>query len=366
MDIGIIIPSLKNYGGSQKFMLECVNLWHKNNDITLYTCNFDNRIIENYDFDFDINILNTPIFPRNDQFHQFFPLIMKKLKKQVKMHEIYNTHVFPSFFIDKSPMVYCPQEPLRICYDLKDFTMKREDIPLHIKFSFQFYIPFLKWMDKKNAKFDQVVANSYFSKKQLEDVYGVETSVIYPGVDYEKFKNKDCEDYILVVNRIDPAKRIEIAIYTMKYLSQMKMKIIGTGSPIVIKNLKNLVKELKLEDRIEFIENVTENELIEAYSKCFCTIFTPFREPFGMVALESMAAGKPVIGCNVGGFTEIVEDNKHGFLVEPDPKIISEKIKFLIDNPEIYKKMSKECLKQSSNFTWKKTANQLMNLFKNY
>ena len=291
---------------------------------------------------------------------------MKSLKKQVGIHDIINPHLFPSFFIHQHPHVYCPHDPLRIAYDLFDFTMKREDIPSYVKFSLKLYLPFLKWIDKKNAKFDAMVANSYFSKKYLEDVYNKECNVVYPGVDFENFKNSASENFILVISRLDPTKRIEIPILTMKYLNHFKMKIVGKGNEFFTKKLKNLVKQLNMEDRVEFIENINENELIELYSKCFCTIFTPIREPFGMVILESMAAGKPVIGCNEGGFTEIIENGKHGFLTDTNPKNIAEKIKFLKDNPEIYKKMSRRCEKQASKFTWEKTADGLMNIFKEY
>lgn len=366
MDIGVIIPSLKSYGGAQKCVLECINLWQKYNDITLYTCNYDERITENYKLDIDIKILNTKLFPRNDHYHQFFPLSMKYLHKQVGDHDIFNPHIFPSFFIHKNPSVYYPQEPLRIAYDLFDFTMQREDISNYVKFSLKLYMPFLKYLDKKNAKFDSIVANSHFSKKYLEDTYKKECDVVYLGVDFENFKNSDSENFILFVSRFDSAKRIEIPILTMRYLNSFKMKIVGKGSEFTTNKLKELVKKLKLTDKIEFIEDINESKLIELYSKCFCTIFTPLREPFGMVALESMAAGKPVIGCNEGGFTEVIENGKHGFLTDPNPKILADKIRFLKDNPEIYKKMSKECEKQASKFTWQKTADGLMDIFKEY
>lgn len=93
----------------------------------------------------------------------------------------------------------------------------------------------------------------------------------------------------------------------------------------------------------------------------------PHKEPFGIVALESMTAGTPVIGLkNGGGYSEIIEDGKTGFLIGFDPKVIAQKIQFLQNDKENYRRMVKNCKKSANNYTWDITAQNAFNVFKAY
>ncbi|MBU1625816.1 glycosyltransferase family 4 protein [bacterium] len=86
---------------------------------------------------------------------------------------------------------------------------------------------------------------------------------------------------------------------------------------------------------------LSQNELAELYQYMdICVVPSVWQEPFGIVALEGMASGKPLIVTNVGGLKTIVEDNISGFIVEPDnPESLASKLKLLIDAPELREKM---------------------------
>lgn len=361
MDIGMIIPKLDSIGGGEKFFLECLSRWQIKNDVTVYTTSFDEELLKEFQINANVELIK-PIIKNPSLSLMTLPLEMKKLGNKIGKHDVYNPHLFPTNLIKNKPSVWCPQEPPRMLYDLKKYLMKRNDISLFRKLLFYSYSDMLKYINDNYTTVNEIVANSYYTKNYLENVYKKNINhVVYPGVDWENFKfKKGKENVILVVNRLFPEKRVDLAIKSMEFLDDYMLWIVGEG--VYLNTLKKLVLEMGLEKRVKFWGKVSEKKLIELYSECFCTVFTPLREPFGMVALESMAAGKPVIGCKEGGFTEIMEDGVHGFLIDPDPKKIAEKIIYLYENSALYEKMRKECRIESQKYSWDATSENLYNI----
>lgn len=125
---------------------------------------------------------------------------------------------------------------------------------------------------------------------------------------------------------------------------------------LIKENCRNYQKNL-ICHRIVFYDFVDDKKLTSLYKEAFCVIFMPYNEPFGIVALESLAAGTPVIGLKNGeGYSEIIDDGKNGFLTGFDPHVIADKIRFMQNDEEKYKKMVKDCKKSAENYTWDKTA----------
>lgn len=361
MNIGMIIPKLDSIGGGEKFFLECLSRWQMNNDVTVYTTSFNENLLKEFRINVNVELIK-PIIKNPSLSLMTLPLEMKGLSKKIGKHDVYNPHLFPTNLIKNKPSVWYPHEPPRMLYDLKKYLMKRNDISLFKKILFYSYSDILKYINDHYTTVNEIVANSYYTKNYLENVYKKNINhVIYPGVDWENYKfKKGKENIILVVNRLFPEKRVDLAIKSMEFLKDYVLWIVGDG--VYSETLKKLVLEMGLENRVKFWEKVSEKKLIELYSECFCTVFTPLREPFGMVALESMASGKPVIGCNNGGFTEIVKNGIHGFLIDPYPKKIAEKIIYLSENKDLYEKMCKECRMESQKYSWNSTSENLYNI----
>lgn len=100
---------------------------------------------------------------------------------------------------------------------------------------------------------------------------------------------------------------------------------------------------------------LNQDELSRLYLETdICVVPSIWPEPFGIVALEAMAAGKPVIATNVGGLKTIVRDNETGFLIPPmDPDILAQKLEILLDNPLLRKDMGKRAQQLvSERYTW--------------
>ncbi len=111
--------------------------------------------------------------------------------------------------------------------------------------------------------------------------------------------------------------------------------------------------ELGFDKNQKIINN--DNKLARVYSESICLLCVSRQEPLGLTSLESMACETPVLAVNEGGYRETVVDGVTGYLLPRDPKVFAEKIKFLMDNPDIARKMGKAGREHvKKNFTWEK------------
>ncbi len=169
-----------------------------------------------------------------------------------------------------------------------------------------------KYDFKTSQKVDFFVANSNEVAGRIKTFYGRMSTVIYPPVDVEKIisltKNIKKEDFYLIASRITGAKGIERAIELSEKIG-FKLKIVGesSGYSSIEKNNRN---------KVEFLGRLTDDELYKTYAKAKALITLATQEDFGMTAVESQAAGTPVIAFNGGGFKETVIDNVTGVLVD--------------------------------------------------
>lgn len=177
---------------------------------------------------------------------------------------------------------------------------------------------------------------------------------------YFRIKNES-KNKVLVVSRLYPDKRIDLTIrsFAMSENKDLKLEIIGSGPEE--HNLKLLVKHLDLKN-VTFRGQVSEKELIKAYTEAHMILYTPIREMFGIVPVEAMAAGVPVIATNEGGLKETVVHGQTGYLIEANANKIAEKIN-LLKNNDIRFKMSKQAKKRAKEFTWEKAAHQTIKVF---
>jgi glycosyltransferase involved in cell wall biosynthesis len=143
-----------------------------------------------------------------------------------------------------------------------------------------------------------MVANSNHVAARIKRYYGRDAAVIHPPVDFDAFKRSDRDDgFYLLAAAFAPYKRVDLAIEAFNRL-QWRLKIIGTGQEE--RRLKRLAGPT-----VEFLGWRAADELRDAYASCRALIF-PGEEDFGIVPLEAMASGKPVIAYGAGGVLETV------------------------------------------------------------
>ncbi len=169
------------------------------------------------------------------------------------------------------------------------------------------------WDYAAAARADVVVANSQTVSDRIKKYYNREAKVISPPVNVERFTNPHPQDkgYFLVVSRLIPYKRIDLAIQACNELG-LPLVVVGKGS-----ELKNLCKIAG--KTIQFDTQADDTAVVEYMKNCKAFLF-PGCEDFGITPVEAMSAGKPVIAYGKGGASETVEDGKTGILFAQQSK----------------------------------------------
>jgi glycosyltransferase involved in cell wall biosynthesis len=161
-----------------------------------------------------------------------------------------------------------------------------------------------RWDYQAAQKVDYFIANSENTKQRIKQYYKRESQVIHPFVDTEFFyPTVEKGNYFLLAGRLQAHKRADIVIKAFNEL-QLPLKIAGTGR--AVEKLQKIAGPT-----IEFFGRVSDEELRDLYSGAQAYIF-PQEEDFGMMPLEAMACGTPVIAYGKGGALETVTSGKTG------------------------------------------------------
>ncbi len=145
---------------------------------------------------------------------------------------------------------------------------------------------------------------------------------------------------ILFVGRLFKEKGVDLLLKACSSLmTDYRLKIVGAGWEK--DNLIEIVKDLKVEDRVEFLGFKTGQDLIDLYRQASIFVLPSlWPEPFGMVGLEANAASLPVLAFNVGGIGEWLEDGVNGFLIEPsNVAALAEKIELLLKDAGLSRRL---------------------------
>lgn len=161
-----------------------------------------------------------------------------------------------------------------------------------------------KWDYAAAQRPDYLVAISDTVSARISEYYNRDSQVIYPPVDTDKFRSiQQKADYYLVISRLVHYKRVDLAV---EACTKLNKRLIVAGKGPELRALKKLAGK-----SIEFIENPSDTEVIDLYSKAKGYIFSA-DEDFGITPVEAMASGVPVICYGKGGATETVIDKKTG------------------------------------------------------
>ena len=238
---------------------------------------------------------------------------------------------------------YCFTPP-RSMYDLKESHLASQT-PLerlrHVLYN-TFYQPLY---ENAIRKMDVILADSKNVQNRIQKFLGLESTVLYPPCDVDKFNWMGQEDYYLSTARLTSYKRVDIIIQAFIKLPQKRLIITSTGPDE--KKLKQLAEGF---DNIQFTGDINDNELKNLIGNAIATIYIPIDEDFGMSPVESMAAGKPVIGSGEGGLLETVIHGETGWLSSPNISV--EELVQMLDaaNPKLARSMRFSCEKQATGF----------------
>lgn len=224
-----------------------------------------------------------------------------------------------------------------------------------------------------NLKIDGLILVSSYLLKFFEE-YKKPKVVIPNGIDLERFKNRkekirkflDGKINLLFVGRIEERKGLIYLLQAFKILkerySNIRLIIVGDGEEE--KNCKNFVQKNNIKD-VHFLGSKSEKEIPAYYHTCDIFVAPSiFGESFGIVLLEAMAAKKPIVAFNIPGFSEVIKNEKEGFLVEnKNVKELAQKIALLIENEKIRKEMGERGWKTVQSYSWEKVGERVLNFY---
>lgn len=171
---------------------------------------------------------------------------------------------------------------------------------------------------------------------------------------------------VLLVGRIVPHKGIEHFVEAARHVPAARFVIAGAGS--FLEAMKRLAASLGVSDRIRFTGRVSEARLPEVYAACDVFVLPSVSrlEAFGIVALEAMATGKPVVVADIPGVREIIADGEEGLLAEPvNPLDLAGKIRRLLEDPERRRAMGQRGReKVLASFSIERVADQVEALYR--
>lgn len=200
-------------------------------------------------------------------------------------------------------LCYC-YTPMRFAWRYDDY-IRRENIPGFLKSLLPFFLePLRRWDLANSQNVDYFIAISQTVAERIKKIYGRESAIIYPPVEVELFRPGTIDrDYYLVVSRLNAYKRIDLVVEAFNRLA-LPLKIIGQGPDQA--RLQKLAGP-----SIEFLGRLTDQEIADHLAACRALIF-PGEEDFGIVPLEAMACGRPVIAYRAGGAAETVSEGQTG------------------------------------------------------
>lgn len=240
-------------------------------------------------------------------------------------------------------ILYCHTPP-RFIYDLKEHYLS--SIPMWQRPLLQLLIAYMRpQFEQAINKMDLIIANSVNIKRRIKHHLGLDSVVIYPPCAIEHFCWHKQEDFYLSTARVEPYKRVKAIVQAFMKMPDKKLVVASGGSQLP--ELQAMAFDCS---NIHFTGWCESEQLRQLMGSCIATLYLPIEEDFGMSPVESMAAGKPVIGVAEGGVMETVIEGKTGILCPANPSVddIIDAVNELDTLTSLA--MREECLLHAENF----------------
>jgi glycosyltransferase involved in cell wall biosynthesis len=345
-------------GGARRSVNEFAKRLKKDNQIDLfYIDNIDNKTEKQ----FFTNTFFYKFIPHTWSGHDWKAKLYKDTIELVKLYFIHKkiarfidkqnydlVFIEPSKFTQapfiltllKSKKVYYCQEPLRMVYE------PELEIPKNLHGAKYYYERLNRYVrkciDKYNIRHtDLLLANSKHTRDNIKRIYGLEALPSYMGVDTTIFKP------------VKKKKDIDV-LFIGSYA-------IADGYPLLEKASKLLKRKAVIKVLAAEKQWITDDTQIrDLYCRARIAVALMHHEPFGLIPIEAMACGVPVVAVNEGGYKETIIDGKTGYLIKRDPHILAEKIDILLTSAKVCESMSKKARENmEKSWTWDKNVDKL-------
>jgi glycosyltransferase involved in cell wall biosynthesis len=261
------------------------------------------------------------------------------------------------------PKVCCCLTPLRVVFDpvyassVLNGSSALKRTALHIGSGLFRVIDRLAWKRYSRVIFisregaNRAVAGKLIKERDVE--------IVHPGIGFAPELSEECDPYFLLPGRIMWTKNLELGIKAFQRMRELhpdlhhfRLVIAGNVNNKTGEYFRYIEKLSAGCDAIEFRISPTDNELRNLYRRSYSVLFTAFNEDWGIVPIEGMAFGKPVVAVNRGGPRESIRHGVQGFLEEPEPDAFAHRMAQLAHDPSLARTMGKAGWQHAHEFTW--------------
>ncbi len=329
MRIGVVYDFGINRGGGDYVMLNILEaICEAGHDVTLLTSN-PSGYHEASEF-FDAKIANTRVLrvmiPRFVQHPYSLALAAKRIASIEDNDLLILSDDIPKCLGNKKAMSYVHYlHATRFSFNRYNSSYADESVQDKIRWWLHERLFSLFFPKRKMSKRWLFVANSMITFEHTSKLFGLNASqitLLHPPVASAKMNrfwrnsNIEKEDLAISIGRLEKPKKHDEAIRALALTnSKFQLKIIGfTHNSIVLQELERIIKDLRLEDRVEILLNASRNVVFECLAKAKTIIHTSPYEPFGISVLEGMAVGCiPIVRKGLNGpWLEIIQEGKYG------------------------------------------------------
>lgn len=309
MRVALVHDYLNQMGGAERVVMAFHEIFP---NAPIYTSIYDPERVDPVFRTMDIRTTFMQKLPLVTKYHQpylpFYPFAMESLDLRGYDLVLSSSSAFGKGVITRPETLhicYC-HTPMRWCWNYDEYV-EREQLGKMARSILPILITGLRtWDQTSSMRVDYFIANSPVVADRIQKYYRREAVVIPPPVEAERFPfdpTIQAENYFLIVSRLIPYKRIDLAIEACNRL-QLPLVIIGSGRDL--DRLKTLAGPT-----IRFTGRLSDEEVIYYYTHCRALLF-PGEEDFGITPLEAQAAGRPVIAYGAGGALASVVDGITG------------------------------------------------------
>lgn len=276
---------------------------------------------------------------------------LHKFKHRTHFIKDHQWAIYSGFFAPSAVMrnpaqhnIYYCHTPPRFSYDMYDWYLSR--YPRWQRPLFKQFVELTKRnYEPAIKKMDIVIANSANVAKRLQRYLNCDADVIYPPCQTQYYQWLGQEDYYLSLARLEDYKRVDLIIRAFLQMPDKKLIVASGGN--ASQALKKLAQNAP---NIHFTGWIDEPRLKSLIGKAIATIYLPIDEDFGMSPVESMAAGKPVIGVAEGGLLETIVNGATGLLIPATPHVDDIIDAVIALTPARALQMRQDCQQQSTKF----------------
>ncbi len=390
MKIALLIHELEVQGGGER---QCValarELQRAGHDVTLFTSAYDPNCYAQICSELKIRITGRGWLPRlqKSSYLRRFLDMRHMLAAVDEAHDVWNPHHWPAHWAAVWLKQKLGGQVVWMCNDVPDFKQKYEsariDRPWVAKMKAMLYRRMWKYDARQIKNVDATVVLSDWTRSELLKVCDTTVSVVRSGMDSglrvagdsckirHRFGFASTDFVVLWFGILMPHRRLEDGIIATALLRKrgIGVRLLIAGSPFAFpayaEYLKRVAGQHRVQDTIILAGPVPEAEVPDYYAASDVFLFPNDEQTWGLVVIEAMAAGKPVVVSTGSGVHEVLEDNKTALKVPPrDPVAIADKLELLYRNPNLRATLANSgrnyCL---ARFSWERYAKEMAEVF---